>query len=317
MPEIDFELHGDATWSHPEDAAVGPTQAQLDAAGLVAVTTYEEIEAAYANGQGPLRTYNASAKDFPPVTSGYVTAPKPAPSTTNPSGFTPPASAPSGYVLAFVDDFTGTSPDETIWGAPYSGNPSSNPQKGKWLPSHLVIADSIANFEMYQDVAGGDPSDANWVGAGIQTRASFTAGRVDVALRVDPCPSVSAIALLYHESSSVSDEIDFVETDPAADGTCTEFWASAHYGTGSAQVQEQKTDTDMADWHVWSVEWDATTISYYCDGAAWATLDNPGVVNPMGFCLQFQTGDYSLTMPPEGAAVAMQVDWVAVSVPET
>ena len=54
-----------------------PTPAQLAAAGLIAVTTYEEIEAAYANGQGPLRSYNAAHEDFPPVTSGYVSAPKP------------------------------------------------------------------------------------------------------------------------------------------------------------------------------------------------------------------------------------------------
>jgi uncharacterized repeat protein (TIGR02543 family) len=54
-----------------------PTLAQLAAANLVEVTTYEEIDAALANGQGPLRSYNASAKNFPPVTSGYVSAPKP------------------------------------------------------------------------------------------------------------------------------------------------------------------------------------------------------------------------------------------------
>ena len=61
-----------------------PTPAQLAAAGLIAVTTYEEIEAAYANGQGPLRSYNAAHEDFPPVQQGYMSKPK-APSTTFPT----------------------------------------------------------------------------------------------------------------------------------------------------------------------------------------------------------------------------------------
>ena len=62
-----------------DEASQGPTPQQLAAADLVAVTTWEAIEAAYANGQGPLRSYNAAAKKFPPVTSGYMSKPKVAP----------------------------------------------------------------------------------------------------------------------------------------------------------------------------------------------------------------------------------------------
>ena len=62
-----------------DEASQGPTPQQLAAADLVAVTTWEAIEAAYANGQGPLRSYNAAAKKFPPVNSGYMAAPKPPP----------------------------------------------------------------------------------------------------------------------------------------------------------------------------------------------------------------------------------------------
>ena len=60
-----------------DEAVTWPTPAEVAAAGLVAVTTWEEIDAALANGQGPLRTANAAARNFPPVTQGYVTAPKP------------------------------------------------------------------------------------------------------------------------------------------------------------------------------------------------------------------------------------------------
>lgn len=66
----------------------GPTPAQLKAAGLVAVTTYEAIQTAYANGQGPLRTWDTRHQNFPTVNSGYVKAapvtppPPPPPPTT-------------------------------------------------------------------------------------------------------------------------------------------------------------------------------------------------------------------------------------------
>ena len=60
-----------------DEAVTWPTPAEVAAAGLVAVTTWEEIDAALANGQGPLRTANAAARNFPPVTQGYVTAPSP------------------------------------------------------------------------------------------------------------------------------------------------------------------------------------------------------------------------------------------------
>lgn len=88
-----------------DDATYGPTPAQLQAANLVAVNTWEEIDASIINEQGPLRTWNARAQDFPPVTSGYVTAPKP----VNPPPPPPPPS--STYEFGINDHFL-------MWSAP-------------------------------------------------------------------------------------------------------------------------------------------------------------------------------------------------------
>jgi hypothetical protein len=123
-----------------DDASVvEPTPANLVAANLVAVTTYEEIETAYANGRGPLRTYDPTTKKFPPVTSGYVSAP---PTTT----FTAAQTGPNQVTVTW----SGFSPTalsrdgtDTSGSGPWSTGPLTNePTEGSFAFDYLVQGDT-------------------------------------------------------------------------------------------------------------------------------------------------------------------------------
>ena len=120
-----------------------PTPAQLAAAGLIAVTTYEEIEAAYANGQGPLRSYNAAHEDFPPVQQGYMSKPKVTPPVTT---FAAVQTGPNEVTV----DWSGFSPTaiardgtDTNGGGPWNtGTLTDQPTSGKFKFEYLVPGDT-------------------------------------------------------------------------------------------------------------------------------------------------------------------------------
>ena len=141
-----FQAHSQYDDPVSDDATQWPTPAEVSAAGLVVVTTWEEIDAALANGQGPLRTANAKNKNFPPVTTGYVTKPKvtppPPPSTT----FTASQTGPNEVTV----DWSGFSPTEierdgtdTNGGGPWNtGTLTGQPTSGSFKFEYLVPGDT-------------------------------------------------------------------------------------------------------------------------------------------------------------------------------
>ena len=122
--------------------AKGPTAEQLEGAGLVAVTTYEEIDTAIKNDQGPLRKF-LNGK-FPPVTQGYVTKPVvPSPSATT---FTAKQTGPEEITVSW----SGFSPIELarngvdINGAENwnTGTLTDQPTSGSFAFDFLVVGDT-------------------------------------------------------------------------------------------------------------------------------------------------------------------------------
>lgn len=249
-------------------------------------------------------------------------APSPAPSSSNPSGFAPPTSAPSGYEIDFVEDFDGTT-IPAPFNAPYNGT-SHAAQDGQWRTNHTVLTPSILNFYAYPDPEGGNLAQNYWVGGGISVNRSYSPGtRIQVCMRQDPYPDLSAICLLYGLANKEGvDEIDFVETSPTSKGPITEFYATAHSSKPQVQSLMNVPGIDVTDWHVWEVEWTESQIIYRVDGAVWASIDNPdtsdawnSLLQPMFLALQFQTGDPNTPGPDATISAAnpikMQVDWVA------
>lgn len=326
-----------------------PTPAQLEAAGLTEVTTYEEIETAYANDAGPLRTWNAKNQNFPPVTSGYVKVgwqnvptpqPQPVPvptPTPEPSGASgipiPPVAA--ALTRALVDDFTGTSLDSTKWNAPYNGE-SGGTATGYFISEHTVLkGDSIARFQAYPDPtnivkcweynATLGESLAYWGGAGTHSNLTFGPGSLtQVCMKFDTYPGIAPMAIYYG-----GEEIDFAEFNqiPTKGGSITKFSATIHWGNHADQAGiECVAPVDFSQWHVFALNWSATGLTISCDGAQvgsftfTATQISGGVNSAQNLCLQIQTGDVMPNPPADpsvsaSSPIELLVDWVTVDVP--
>jgi hypothetical protein len=260
--------------------------------------------------------------------------------TTYPSGIAPPP-IPSGWELAFFDDFLGTTLDLANWSV-WDGPPGGT--DGWWLPSHVkVLNDSILHLQAYQDAAG-LAADSNYTGAGSPTVTGGTkwvsggvgwaSGNefppnliINVAMKQSPYAGLAAIAILIG-ANNWPPEIDFVECSSDTT-TLNGFSATAHWGSGNSQVQYGSPSHDMTQWQMWGVIWTPTTISYTYNNVVWKSFANPdsnyadinSLVQNMTMGLQYQTGDGgSVSNDPSVTAAApmeMQVDWIQILQPGT
>lgn len=282
-----------------------PTPAQLEAAGLTEVTTYEEIETAYANDAGPLRTWNAKNQNFPPVTSGYVKVgwqnvptpqPQPVPvptPTPEPSGASgipiPPVAA--ALTRALVDDFTGTSLDPTKWtdggnATAYNG-PSEGTAEGFFSGAHVVLkGDSIARFQAYPDPinivkcweynATLAAQLANWCGAGTHSRILVGPGSMtSVCMKYATYPGIAPMAILFGATT----EFDFAECNviTTKGQAITKFYGSVHWNNHAQQdgfTLVAPPGVDFSQWGVFRLAFETSgiVITHSTDGVNFATV---------------------------------------------
>jgi beta-glucanase (GH16 family) len=236
--------------------------------------------------------------------------------TCTASGEQMPGDLP-GWKQVAKDDFSGTSLDPTIWGAPYSGQPGGDPA-GWWEPSHVVVNNCMVSLKGYYDAV----KPNIFVTGGISMNYKQTYGKYLVRMRADKGNGISAIALLWPDANVWPPEVDFFE-DGGGDRMGTS--ATLHCGPNgddSCQVQKLLSSYDFSQWHTVGVEWSAGKLIYTIDGTVWATVTHPGVPSiPMVLDLQSQSLACSQwntcvdnTTP---ANVDMQVDWVSVYAPLT
>jgi len=134
-------------------------------------------------------------------------------------------------------------------------------------------------------------------------------GRYSVRFRADPVPGYKVAWLLWPAGDDWTEgEIDFPEGDlgGAIDG-------ASHDVTGDPSVNawSVETGTAMDAWHVATIEWTPSRLTFVLDGRSWTTTD-PGAIptGPMRWVLQTET---ALTpAPPDPAATgSVLIDWVA------
>lgn len=331
-----------------------PTPAQLEAAGLTEVTTYEEIETAYANDAGPLRTWNAKNQNFPPVTSGYVKVgwqnvptpqPQPVPvptPTPEPSGASgipiPPVAA--ALTRALVDDFTGTSLDPTKWtdggnGVSYNG-PSGGTAEGLFINKHAVTpGDSLLHLQAYPDptnivncyeyTASLAASVNQWGGAGTHTKLQILPGAVStVCMKFNTYPGIAPMAIYFGGG-----EIDWAEFNiiPAKNQPITKFYLTLLPGASQKQVEViAPAGVDFSAWGVFRCALTTTSlnVTHSVDGINFVECGSfnnvSGATGAQNLCLQIQTGDVMPNPPADpsvsaSSPIELLVDWVTVDVP--
>jgi len=257
----------------------------------------------------------------PPSTTTTTTTLPPTTTTTtiassgpsDPSGQAPPsATAYPGYTQALVDDFNGSSLNQTTWNGFYQAPTHVD---GPWLASHGSVAGGMITMSEYQDPA----LNNEWVGTGLCTRSSWTSGMAFVRARADVGARVSVVFGLIGVSTWPP-EIDFYEDMPTTN-TRQYFTATTHYGPNDSMVVKANSTVDATQWHTYGVAWNSSTITYYVDGTAWATIPNPepsgthALDLPQKLFMQIETYDDNLPTSATPKVVNLNVDWVAVYTP--
>ena len=232
------------------------------------------------------------------------------PPTSDPSGESPPAAnAYPGYTPTLVDDFTGTSLNQTTWNGFYT-DLSQN-----WLTTHGTVAGGMITMSEFQDSANGGA----YTGTGLSTRTGWTSGMAFVRARADAGAGVTMCIGLIG-LNIWPPEIDFYEDFPTTNSRQS-FTATTHYGANNAMIWNTNTSVNATQWHTYGVEWNSSTITYLVDGVAWATIANPeasganGLSQPMKLFMQIETGDNTNPSSITPAVINMNVDWAVVYTP--
>lgn len=217
-----------------------------------------------------------------------------------------------GWRQVFSDDFTSDVPEggwarsayADRWLA-YDGFPDTH-GVGRYSEDALSTSDGLLQMRWHtQDgvplVTGVVPLvDGAWGG--------HVGGRYSVRFRADASAGYVAALLLWPDSNTWDDgEIDFAEGD--VDGGINAY----HHCPGDAEKScgTANTAARFSDWHVATVEWTSTGVTYLLDGyVVQRAKEVP--TTPMHLVLQ------GFVRPGWDAATdaRVQVDWVSVWYPE-
>ncbi len=189
-------------------------------------------------------------------------------------GFYTPKIYPS-MQLAFSDEFTGTQLNENVWTYELGGGGWGNNE----LQSYTNSNSRIENGQIFI-TAKGNPG--NYTSTRIITKGKVRIkyGRIDVRAKLPKGQGIwPAIWMLGENISTVGwpacGEIDIMELlghEP------NRVYGTAHYTNGTYQYSSGSTSLSSGDFsdqfHVFSILWDKTAITWYVDNKPFRTFNS-------------------------------------------
>lgn len=237
-------------------------------------------------------------------------------------GSTPP---PSGWTLAWADEFNGTALDTSKWNIEVNGNGGGNNELQYYTarPENIRVTGGALVIEARREAYLGKQYTSGRITT--QNKASWQYGRMEARMKIPTGKGTwPAFWMLGNAISNVgwpaSGEIDIMEhvnSEAVTHGTI--HWsdqnnAYANYGGPSGNL-------DFSQFHVYAVEWDASAIRWYVDGNKFHEVNIAGGVNgtsefhaPYFLLFNLAVGG-NWPGSPDGATVfpnQMQVDYVRV-----
>jgi Glycosyl hydrolases family 16 len=280
------------------------------------------------------KTTTAASSPSPSGSAGSSTQPDLS-AAPDPSGQTVPIGNLPGWNQVFYDDFQG----ESVSTGQFSGC-SSNPYTCSDLPSATIS--KWADYpDGWLDTAGNceyEPSQTLSISGGIlnmfiHTSSSGTCmtaapiaklpdpvdssngqlyGMYSVRMRSDPVPGYLVAFLLWPDNGDWPEdgEIDFPNGD--LDSSMDAFMH--HEGATSGSDQDYYlTNTTLADWHTYTIEWTPNYVKFLIDGQVIGDSTDASEIpdTPMHWVMQTES-DLNAPQPAASAQGNLQIAWAAV-----
>ena len=228
--------------------------------------------------------------------------------------------------MVFQDDFTGTALDPARWTTCYDWNlngctNAGNHESEWYLPGQVAVGGGrLSLTAVRRATPGSDGTTYPWTSGMVSTgrdswfgtpRRTFTGGYFAASIQVPGDPGTFPAFWLMPDTRTTPPELDIAEfTGDASSVQMTVHWAGP--GGADAHAQQRYGPVDFpAGFHVFAVDWEKTSLTWYVDGVVRnrVTENVPDV--PMELLLNLAVGYPSAPAPTLQSAV-MRVGWVRV-----
>jgi hypothetical protein len=195
-------------------------------------------------------------------------------------GTTPP---PSGWTLAWADEFNGTALDTSKWNIEVNGNGGGNNELQYYTArqENIRVTGGELVIEARKEAYMGKQYTSGRITT--QNKASWKYGRMEARMKIPTGKGTwpafwmlgNAISTVGWPASGEIDIMEHVNSEAMIHGTI--HWsdqnnAYANYGGPSGSL-------DYGQYHVYAVEWDASAIRWYVDGNKFHEVNIAGGVN--------------------------------------
>jgi len=224
------------------------------------------------------------------------------------------------YQLVWADEFNGTSVNTANWNIDV-GNPGVNNEKEYYQASNIAVTGGNLVITARKQSVGGQP----YTSGKMTTSGKFskTFGRIEARIQLPMVQGTwPAFWMLGTNIGTVGwpscGEIDIMEHV----NTSNTILGTMHWNGGNGHVQYgSSTTTTPGSFHIYAVEWDASSIRWYVDNTLYATgniannINNTGAFhNPFYMILNLAVGGDlpGPTINDAGLPTSMLVDYVRV-----
>lgn len=194
-------------------------------------------------------------------------------------GYVSPMSYP-GYTLIWNDEFDGTSLNLADWTYEIGGGGWGNNELQYYRAENTSVANGLLTINVHEENFGG----RNYTSSRIKTQAKqfFQYGKIDIRAVLPRGQGLWPALWMLGESFAqvgwpASGEIDVMEMiggsgrEDTVHGTVHWQQAGSHASYGGSHTLSGETYADK--YHVFSIEWDSTTIRWLLDGVQYHVID--------------------------------------------
>lgn len=187
-------------------------------------------------------------------------------STEQNTPVTPPPPPPdtSTYQLVWSDEFDKSSIDETVWNFETGGGGWGNNEQEYYQAANANIENGNLVITAKKEAVGSN----KYTSARMTTQGKkeFFYGKVEARIKIPVGQGFwpafwmlgSNINTVNWPACGETDIMEHINTDSLVYGT-------AHWDNSGHQQNGDKTSTTPSEYHVYSVEWNASLIKYYVD----------------------------------------------------